>query len=161
MASKWLTAAEAKARFGAANVERYADRDGDGTEDTGVVDAALERAEAMVEAKLLTRFAPALLPTTTVTASLLLKEIVGGFFIWCVTDHADLRGEAILKALELAERRLADVCKGTASLLLVGNPAADLTAPQLLTAALTDSQRAATVDDGSRGTFTRESMVDW
>lgn len=164
MAAKWLTEAEARTRFGDARVTRYADRNGDGAADTGVVDGAIERAEAMVEAKLLTRYAPGDLPSTTATASLLLKEIVGGFFIWCLTDTFEIRGDDITQALRTAEKRLDDVTRGTSSLLIAGNPAVDLSAAQVASVGgVADSSCCGIVSvcDETRGTFTRASMRDW
>jgi phage gp36-like protein len=158
MAAKWLTEAEVRARFGDARITRFADRNGDGSSDTGVVDSAIERAESMVEAKLLTRYAPGDLPTETAEASLLLKEIVGGFFLWCITDYGDFRGEEMVLGFRSAERRLEDVCKGTSSLLLAGNPAIDNTAPQIVSSAGSAYATDTSLADGSRGIFTQESL---
>lgn len=134
MATVWLTEAELQTRFGETRVNNFADRDGDGTADSGVIEAAILRAESRARARLLTRYQPADLPTATGDASLLLKEIVGGFAIWNLTDHCEIRGDDIVQAERSANAMLTDVVRAEASLLLASEPAKDLSAPQILEA---------------------------
>lgn len=153
MAVKFLTEAEFEAQWGTARVTQLADRDGDGCADDGVVEAAILDAESRAESKLLTRYAPGDLPTTTGTTSAALKRIVGGLALWYLCKAHQLKGEDVRDAYSDAMKELDDITRGNASLLLAGNPDVDVSAPQVLA--------IGGVEDGEKGTFTRETMEDW
>ena len=165
MAVKWLTEAELQAQWGTARVQSLADRDGDGNADTGAIEAAILEAESRAESKLLTRYAPGDLPTTTGAASVTLKRIVGGLALWYLCKLHQIKGEDVRDAQADALRELGEICQGAASLLLSGNPDVDVSAPsvQSVGGLLVDFDNPATDDFTTtpRGTFTRDSMRDW
>jgi len=150
MAPRWLTEAEMKARYGAERVNALADVDGDGVPDAGVVEGAILDAEGRAESRLLARYAPDDLPTTTANASVTLKRIVSGLAWWYLHQRFDVLGDDVRAAYDGALSELADVVRGGASLVLADSPAIDLSAPVV---------RKSTKE--AKGTFTLEAMEDW
>lgn len=151
MAPRWLTEAELRARYGAARVDRKADRDGDGTADAGVVEGAIQDAEDLTESFVRVRFAPGELPTTPSAASRVLKQIVAGFAWWNLHALDDVKSDDVRDAYAHAERQAKAIASGPASLLLAGAPAVDRARPSIL----------ATARNVDRGVLTPEALEDW
>lgn len=165
MPVKWLTEAELQAQWGTARVNELADRDGNGSADSGAIEAAILEAESRAESKLLTRFAPGDLPTTTGAASATLKRIVGGLALWYLCKLHQIKGEDVRDAQKDALSELSEICQGAASLLLSGNPDVDVSAPSVASVGGlvydTDNNYPDSATGSATGTFTRDSMRDW
>lgn len=151
MAPRWLTEAELAARYGADKVARLADRDRDGQPDAGVVEQAILDAEGRALSRLLARYQPGDLPTTTGTTPETLKRVVRQLAWWFLHDAFDLKPEDVTKAYDAALSELADIVRGGASLTLSSEAAVDLSGPQVLSVG----------GSTSKGTFTKEAMEDW
>lgn len=143
---RWLTAAELRTRWGNARVDGLADRDGNGVPDTGRVETAIVEAESRVESRLLTRYRPGDLPTTTGTASAALKRIVGGLALYVLAEHLTRPADDVLRAKDDAMSELKDLVQGQAVLALADEPAVDDSRPTILTT------------KSSRGTFALENL---
>jgi len=128
----WLTVAELQERYGASAVDDRADRDRDGSADSGVLDAAIADAEGRVKSELLTRFAPADLPTTTATASAPLKRVCARLSWYYLWSSATVIPPPVIVERDEAVAELRSLVRGSAALLLSGEPAVDNSRPQIL-----------------------------
>lgn len=131
--SRWLTEDELRLTFGAARVDRLADRDGDGNPDTGVVAAAISSAESRAESRLRIRFLSGDLPSAPTTTSEALKRVVARLAFYELHQEHDLIGDAVRALCADALSELSDLARGQASALLAGEPQVDVVIPQILT----------------------------
>ena len=132
MAPRWLSESELGESFDPSQIDRLADRDGDGTPDVGIVAAAIERAESRAESRLRIRFAAGDLPTTPETTSKALKRVVAGLTWWELHQGHSLIGDAVRDVHQAALSELSDLSRGQASTLLAGEPAVDNATPLIL-----------------------------
>ncbi|HNU81942.1 MAG TPA: DUF1320 family protein [Thermoanaerobaculia bacterium] len=146
----WLTEAELETRYGATRLTALADRDGDGTADAGVIEAAILEAESRVESRLRVRYQPSDLPTTPTAASAALKRVVAQLAFFYLHELHDVRGQDVYDARDGALAELSDMVRGHAGLLLAGEPDRDQSRPQVLTTKTATDAR-----------FTLEAMEDW
>lgn len=150
----WIEAAELRERFGASKVDDRADRDRDGVPEAAVITAAIADAEGRVRSKLLTRYAPADLPSTPAAASPTLKRItlkLAWYYLW---EGADIVPSQVLLMRDDALAELNAVAQGGASLGLTGAPPVDDSRPVL------HRGRRATATD-REPPITLASMQDW
>jgi len=113
----YATQADLETRFGAAEILQLADRDGDGSADSGVVAGALAEASAEIDAYLAGRYPLPLAPTPGVLVRLACD-------IARYRLYTDVVPEAVRKRYEDARRLLEGIAAGRVSLGLPAPPAA-------------------------------------
>lgn len=150
MATRYLTEDELEARYGADRITALADRDGDGTADTGVVEAAILDGESFADSHLLNRYSTSDLPTTPESATLPLKQVVSGFALWFLAANLSQKGQDIVDAYQTALDQVRALASGRQSLVLAAAPDVDRSRPRVLT-----------TKSASDATFTRAALADW
>lgn len=131
----WISVADVEARYGAAEVDRLADLDGDGVRDAGVAEAAVAAAEDRARGLLLTRYKPGDLPATPDDVSDNLRRILVDLAWWELHKRAAIHNEG---ARTIGTEALADlrtIVAGAAALVLDDEPAVDVSRPVIVTSA--------------------------
>lgn len=131
MATRFLTAAEARQRWGDADVDRYASNAGVST--AAAVERAIIQAESRAESILLTRYRPSDLPTTPGDATGALKRVVGAFFLYFLAEGMPNPAPHVLRAYDDAMAEARALAAGGQSLVLADEPATDDTRRAVLT----------------------------
>lgn len=129
----WITVADLESLYGAAEVDRLADLDGDGVADAGVKEGAVSRAEGRVRSRLLTRYKPEDLPETPAAAPDILRRIAVDLAWWELNKRATSQSEAAIEVRDDALADLMALVDGGAALTLAGDPPVDSTRPTILT----------------------------
>lgn len=149
MATRWLSEAELRARYGTARIDQLADHDGDALPDAGVVEGWILAAESYAESHLLARYQPEELPATG-AASKRFRGILEQIAYWNAHELHQVKGDDVRDAMRTAQSELAAIVRGGASLLVDGAPAVDLSAPRVIAVPLE-----------GKGTFSADALKDW
>jgi phage gp36-like protein len=154
LATAWLTEDELKARYGAARIEGFADRDNDNLPDTGVVEGAILDAEDLARAKLAAAYGVDVLPASAAAASRAFKQALAGLALFNLeSGKQDVISAFTEREHTRATAWLTSAAAGGVSLLLEGSPAVG----DFRSAVVTSVRSADHVDQP----ITLEAMKDW
>lgn len=120
----WIVPADLDSRFGAAEIDRIADLDGDGTRDSGVVEQRIGDAEDYIRARLLTAHDPDDLPTSAAAASAVLRSVAADLTWWELHKRNDVIPDSVKAVRDDARAMLESLVDGPVAALLAELPAA-------------------------------------
>jgi phage gp36-like protein len=126
---RFLTETELREIYGEVVIDRLADRDSDGTVDSGVVEDAIDRAENEALSRLLNRFTDDELPADTTEASDYLKEQVAGLTYYRLHKNFDVVPTKAISERDDARTNLDMIVRGQLSVVLTDAPAVDTARP--------------------------------
>lgn len=118
----YATLTDLEDAYGAAEIRQLADRDADGVADAAVIDAALGRADAVIDSYLAGRYAIPITPTLP-----LITAVAGDLARYHLYD--DAVPERVQKAYDDAIAWLRSAARGEVKIIGAEAPASDLASP--------------------------------